>query len=270
MRSRIVATFAAVVALALSMACESENGGSLGAGNGTGGNGTGGTGGGASELEVTSCKSSCDKLKFFDCNDSFDQAACYANCDAASPSQIDLFNGCVSTDTCDPTCSTTIEPKAAEPSGGTGGDAGSGGGSVTGGEPEPKDPVEACHAACDHLKFFGCLSADDQAACRDLCPSAKDADRDTFTACAASGCDAACYKSLDPSFVPKASEFDQKRCDNACDGYKFFDCISAAEHSVCVDLCKTAPADKVDAFSGCAKSGGDCDTVDCLDAFAQD
>ena len=271
MARRTIALTATLAALALVAACDSETGGSLGngTGNGTGNGGNGGNGaatGGASEFEVTTCKSSCDKLKFFDCNDSLDQAACYANCATATSSQIDLFNGCVSTDTCDPTCSTTIEPKAAEPSGGTN-TGGSGGGTIIE-NPEPKDPVELCQEGCDHLKFFGCLSADDQAACRALCPTAKEADRETFSACAATGCDAACYKSLDPTFVPKASEFEQKKCESACDGYKFFDCIGAAEHTACVDLCKSAPADKVSTFSGCAGGGGDCGTVDCLDAFA--
>ena len=69
----------------------------------------------ATAFEIMECKSSCNQLKFFDCNDSVEQAGCYRDCDSATSSQIELFTGCVQTDICDPTCSTHIKPAAMQP-----------------------------------------------------------------------------------------------------------------------------------------------------------
>ncbi len=49
------------------------------------------------------------------------------------------------------------------------------------------------------------------------------------------------------------------QCNNGCDGMVFFDCITAAEHTACRELCNTASADSVSAFVGCSPSSCDDD-----------
>ncbi|MBC8070293.1 MAG: hypothetical protein IAG13_18315, partial [Deltaproteobacteria bacterium] len=49
-------------------------------GDGTGSAGEGGQGG-ASAAEEERCKDSCNQLKFFDCNDAADHAACFLACE---------------------------------------------------------------------------------------------------------------------------------------------------------------------------------------------
>src|SRR5437867_13062510 len=71
-----------------------------------------GTLGGASPEQVSSCKRSCDKMKFFDCNSAEEQAACYSDCDKATPAQVEVFTGCADNSICDTACRTTIQPKA--------------------------------------------------------------------------------------------------------------------------------------------------------------
>ena len=85
-------------------------------------------GGGASGTQIASCKSSCDKMKFFKCNSAAEQARCYTECDAATASQIDIFTGCAGSSICDPACRTSIAPS--QPAGGSGGTTGGGGASA--------------------------------------------------------------------------------------------------------------------------------------------
>src|SRR5262245_10581546 len=72
--------------------------------------GSGPGGPSASSQDVSRCKSSCDKMKFFGCNSAEEQARCYADCDKASASQIEVFTGCAGVSICDPACRTKIEP----------------------------------------------------------------------------------------------------------------------------------------------------------------
>src|SRR5689334_1069419 len=68
-------------------------------------------GSGASSADVSRCKTSCDKMKFFECSSADEQARCYSDCDKASPAQIQVFTGCAENSICDPECRTTIQPK---------------------------------------------------------------------------------------------------------------------------------------------------------------
>ena len=88
-------------------------------------------GGGASGTQIASCKSSCDKMKFFGCNSAAEQARCYADCDGATGSQIDLFNGCAGSSICDPSCRTSITPPPASGTTTTTGGGGASAGSCT-------------------------------------------------------------------------------------------------------------------------------------------
>src|SRR5262245_53154080 len=75
---------------------------------------------GPTPAEIDDCHHACDELKIFRCNDSGDQATCYANCGHATSDQIELFTACVQASTCDPTCSVHIKPKGSTGPGGGG------------------------------------------------------------------------------------------------------------------------------------------------------
>ena len=42
----------------------------------------------ATAFEIMECKGSCNQLKFFDCNDSVEQAGCYVDCEGATSSPV--------------------------------------------------------------------------------------------------------------------------------------------------------------------------------------
>src|SRR5262249_44723835 len=100
--------------------------------------------GAASSADVDSCKhDACDKMKFFGCNSADEQAACYADCDKATASQIELFRWCGENSVCDPACRTNINPPPASgSSGGSGGGTSGGGGGAN---------AASCGSACDKL-----------------------------------------------------------------------------------------------------------------------
>ena len=143
-----------------------------------------------------SCRDACDQLKQFQCNDAADHAACYADCDAASADEIELFEACVDADICDPECIANLHGGFADDgSGGQGEEGGEveeggvveEGGEVEEGGPEPIDPVVACQDACDTLLFFMCIDAAQQSDCRALCSTAATDPRDTFVGCVEAG-----------------------------------------------------------------------------------
>ena len=74
------------------------------------GEGGGGTGG-ASSAQTADCKKGCDKMKFFDCSSAEEQAKCYADCDSATPQQIEVFTACAENSICDHECRKSIVPK---------------------------------------------------------------------------------------------------------------------------------------------------------------
>ena len=144
-----------ISAVALAAACSSSSA------DGDGSAGSGDPTGGANPQQIADCKSSCDQLKFFDCNDAQDQATCYDNCSEASGAQIELFVACVTNDTCDPECSTHIQPEPEPSSGPTGsptGDPTSNSSNSTCASDGCNDDT-ACGEACESLQFFSCIDA---------------------------------------------------------------------------------------------------------------
>lgn len=272
----------------------------------------------ASAQEVADCKDACTQLKFFDCNDASDHAACFAACGNADPSQIELFVACVRADVCDPACSTDLVGSAG---GGEGGQT-DGGSCVEACDAVmtecSDDPVDCailcgalspadkafivyceserngcvfpdecvdeidsggsegseCLEACDSMRFFECLSAEQHADCRSLCETVDDSARDTFVGCASAVCDdSSCYDVM--AGEEGGSGADIEGCQFVCDDLRFFECITASDHAMCRDLCTSASADRVETFKGCYGLGGGggvggdlCDTAECYDVFA--
>src|SRR5688572_10860967 len=171
----------------------------------------------ATALEVSECKGSCNQLKFFDCDDSVEQAGCYLNCENATSSQIELFNGCVQTDICDPTCSTHIKP--ANP-------------------PSVMSDPDDCSSACARLGADGCIPPESVAGCQGLCSSGTTSDRGTILYCESrrSGC--MLPEECAPPMMDPVAE-----CKDACDTLGFFSCINAQSQANCRNLCGTVADD---------------------------
>src|SRR4051794_21379973 len=72
------------------------------------------------------------------------------------------------------------------PDGTSGGNSSSGGGASA-------TQIDACKESCNKMKFFGCNSAEQQAACYQDCGSATPSQIELFTNCAGTSiCDPAC------------------------------------------------------------------------------
>jgi len=231
------------------------------------------TAGAASSAEVDSCKhEACDKMKFFGCNSADEQAACYADCDKATTSQIDLFRACAASSVCDPACRTNIAPApAAGSSGGSGGGSGGGGGAS----------ASSCSSACDKLVQCSLIPVGAKDQCVSQCQTAAyqyQIDCVNSTACNAikatcgdptagtggGGGGGAIDSGLDDSFSIQ-------KCQTACDTLSFYSCISAADHQKCRDDCTTAAGNKRDGLSSCVNaSAPECaKAADCYSVFEQ-
>jgi hypothetical protein len=132
----------------------------------------------------------------------------------------------------------------------------------------------SCHDACDSMRFFDCLSAEQHADCRSLCKTVDVSTRDTFVGCASAVCnDSSCY---DVMAGEGGSGADVEGCQFVCDDLRFFECITATDHAMCRDLCTTASANRVETFKGCyglwdggGVGGGElCDAAQCYDVFS--
>lgn len=141
--------------------------------------------------QLTACQDACDKMKLFRCNSADEQARCYADCDGATESQIDLFVACAGNSVCDPACRTNIQPAPpdGEPAPGGGGGGSEGGGGDASGGPDGDVALHECQTACDRLNTFACVSPADHAACRGLCDerAASGGDLETFAGCVFTG-----------------------------------------------------------------------------------
>jgi hypothetical protein len=249
-------------AVILAVAC-----GSSGA-DGDDGSSSGDPGGGANPQEIADCKSSCDQLKFFDCNDAQDQATCYDHCGEASSSQIELFVACVTNDTCDPECSTHIEPEPDPSSGPTGSPTGdstsnSSDSSNSTCTSDGCNDDTACNEACESLQFFSCIDAATFDDCAALCLTASDADKSAFASCVSSGgvtqCTAVdCYYTFNPDAVPGPTPQQIADCKMSCEDLAFFDCLTGAEAAACAAGCDEASKEVIEAFLICSADHTDC------------
>lgn len=218
--------------------------------------------GGASVEQVTQCKRSCDKMKFFDCNSADEQARCYGDCDKASASQVQVFVGCASNSICDPACRTNITP-ADQPKTGTGA---SGATCATACEKLvscsflPLGKQDACLSQCARVGYQYQIDCVNKSACGEIsskCGGIGETSGPGTTGEPPSGLDAG------------LSAFDIEECQSTCDSLNFWECVTAAEHASCRALCTKASSSQRSTFSGCVtSSGSDCGRLgDCYDAF---
>src|SRR5687767_690071 len=211
-------------------ACTIENSSTPGTGN----NSSPGSGG-ATTAQIDRCKQGCDKMKFFDCSSAEEQAACYSDCNAATPSQIEIFTACAENSICDPACRTKVQPQEKASAGGSGATASS------------------CATACDKLISCSFLPLGAKAECNSQCSTKGyqyQIDCVTKTACAEiekkcggaineSGGSGGGESSSGSSGSSGSNEFEITTCQSQCDSINFFECATTAEHSACRDKCKT-------------------------------
>lgn len=210
-------------------------------------------------------------MKFFQCNSAEEQARCYADCEKATPSQIEVFNACAQNSICDPSCRTNIQP--------AGGTAGGGGASSS-----------SCTTACDKLVSCSAIKVGDKPACLEICQKeAYQYQIDCVNATECSKLEATCGSLNETGGGGETSssggssgtttssggssgsdDFDIMRCQTACDSLQFFDCLDASEQSACRSLCSTAAAAKRDTFTSCANgAGSECTKgQDCYSVFS--
>lgn len=267
--ARLFALLGAVAALGLG-ACSSDDNDPSNADAGGAQTPDGQTPGGtkAPAAQVSSCKDSCDKMKFFQCSSAGEQARCYSDCDAAASSQIDLFVGCAQNSICDPDCRTSIQPAPApgQPA-----------------APPPQGSVasgDSCAAACDKAVQCNFLPVGAKAECAQECATQAyqyqidcvlnnpcesirqvcggiDIEVDTDGDGAAGGGTAGGGGTGGGSTGGDGAAV--LACQSGCDKLNFFTCVSPDDHAACRALCGTAEAGKRETFQACAVSGG----VDC-------
>jgi hypothetical protein len=255
MRPASLPFFAFVLSVAFGIGCTTKLEGQPSS------NEPGSAGSAASADDIVRCKSSCDKMKFFECNSADEQARCYADCNAATPDEIQVFTGCAENSICDPQCRTTIQPKDTTKTGGGGANA------------------ATCTTACDKLVSCNLIPVGAKAQCNSECTQngyQYQIDCMNSTACASivstcggsTGSTPPVSVGVDPGTT---GDDPVKACLDECDQINFFDCATVAAYSDCRKECSGAAAAKRDTFTSCSKSSGaQCDRKEaCLDEFLQ-
>jgi hypothetical protein len=255
--------FVASIALsgtALVFACSSTTAAAPGSSGGTSGGTSGGSsGGGASTQQIDTCKTGCDKMKFFGCNSAEEQAACYEQCGKATPDQIQLFTACADTSICDPACRTNITPKPA-----------AGAPPATGGGGTPS----SCTTACNKLAMCSFIKVGEKDACAGACEKQAyqyQIDCINNTACdkmqmacggnVSTGGSSGSSGTSGSSGVNPADQVSISQCDATCDQLLFSMCFDAAAQSECRTVCSATATTtaKRDTFSSCVNaSTGQC------------
>jgi len=124
---------------------------------------------------------------------------------------------------------------------GSSGNGTSGGASTTGATAQQ---VSGCKEGCDKMKFFGCNSAEEQAACYEQCGKAEPSQIELFTKCAQTSiCDPACRTNITPKPAPdappvKGTGATPSSCATACDKLVTCSFIKVADKSPCVAECE--------------------------------
>lgn len=214
------------------------------------------TGSTASAAEVRQCKDGCDHLKFFDCNDSSEQSRCYNHCEAASPSQIELFAACTDSDICDPSCSTNIEPAPDN---------------ENNNPPNSNNAASSCANACEALVADSCI---DPVNCSQACAQFSEVEKSVLVTCEAArdGCTPSSECS-DLGFDTTANNDNnnntttpQDNCKAGCSTMATFQCIQSVDVSECRTICSTLDDDSASNFAACVNSGI-CEDASCYETI---
>ena len=131
-------------------------------------------------------------------------------------------------------CSTTVS--GADPSGSSGGSSPSTGGASSA-------DVDNCKDACNKMKFFGCNTADEQAACYSDCGSATSSQIEVFVNCAGTSvCDPECRTNITPKQSngqpATGTGASESSCTTACQKLVSCSFITAGDTGNCLAQCE--------------------------------
>lgn len=227
-----------------------------------------GSSGGATAQEVSDCQSGCDQMKFFGCNSSGEQAACYGDCSTATPAQINLFVNCAHSSICDPSCRNDIAPA----------------------NPPAPPPVSAsdCASACAKAIMCSIVPVGDQTGCEMECTQSAyqyQIDCVNNNACNAipSACGFSSSSSSDAGPPPgdagpppdlDAGNLEIPICQQSCQLLLASMCIDAQTQSECNALCASNSEAQDQTFDQCvqvsAPAPGSCDAaIACATTFGE-
>ncbi len=161
-------------------------------------------------------------------------------------------------------CSTTVNGADGSP----GGSNGSSGGGATGAQ------IDSCKDSCNKMKFFGCNSAEEQAACYSDCGGATPAQIELFTNCAGTSiCDPACRTNITPKPAGggpvTGGGATASSCGTACDKLVSCSFVKVGDKAACLGACQkeayqyqidcvnNTECGKIQSACGGGTSGGD-------------
>jgi hypothetical protein len=116
-------------------------------------------------------------------------------------------------------------------------------GTTSGGVAASTEQVGACKESCNKMKFFGCNSAEEQAACYDQCGKATPDQIQLFNACAGTSiCDPACRTTITPKPAPGAPAptgggATPSSCTTACEKLVSCSFVKVGEKAKCNEVC---------------------------------
>lgn len=122
------------------------------------------------------------------------------------------------------------------------GDGTPGGGSSSGAVASTEQ-VGSCKESCNKMKFFGCNSAEQQAACYSDCGAANASQIELFTACAGTSiCDPACRTSITPKPAGggpvTGGGATPSSCGTACDKLVSCSFVKLGDKDRCLGVCQ--------------------------------
>jgi hypothetical protein len=106
------------------------------------------------------------------------------------------------------------------------------------------DQIDSCKMSCDKMKFFGCNSAEEQAACYDECGKATPDQIQLFDACAGTSiCDPACRTNITPKppagMMATGGGATTSSCGTACDKLVSCSFVKVGDKANCEAACQT-------------------------------
>ncbi|MEO7111143.1 MAG: hypothetical protein ABI183_11960, partial [Polyangiaceae bacterium] len=188
-----------------------------------------------------------------------------ADCQTASPSAIDKFNGCSNDSICDPSCRDLISPPPASGSTSTGG----GGASAS-------DCQTACNKLITQCNFAPVGELND---CVSQCQSQgyqyqidcvnNNSCSDIKARCGSTGSSSTGTTDAGISFDSSVPDPDVLRCQDDCQQLNSMSCLEGSDFTTCDNACTTNSAGR-STFESCVESSVDCTAgTGCFTSFTQ-
>jgi hypothetical protein len=196
---------------------------------------------------VCACKWTCDKQRFFDCNDAAEQSACYYDCENSTDSKREVYLACVKNVVCDSQCRVGIKPAQAPTN------------PTPSAPPDTKTP-DTCKDLCNKYATDGC-SETSKDRCLQGCDDEQGRQYISY-----------CFAQRKQCMLPDECDPFKETCKDICaasGGVPGFSCIPQGAAASCTSRCDKADRTVVKNFVTCAGTGVSCD-ASCYPAFDPD